>query len=422
MESAGELSEMPVPLPDLAVVAEMQLAILQGLTAVPQQRAAGKPVVWTSVVMPKEIFNAMGVACLHGELMAGYASIFGLSAQFCQLAEESGLSRDVCAIHRCAIGIAHAGPGAGPFFEATFCEPDAVVGSNFPCMSEAKSFLHIADRFGCPSYFLDAPVNSWGDRIPDHAVDYYADQLRGLVDFLRGLGYSFELERLQREVAFTRALNTVLGEIETLKQATPHPMRAYDAVIAMTAPLALPQELRSLALFERLRDELAARVRCGRGVVERERLRLLWIGVPPLCDFKLLNYPERHGAVVVKHMLEFLTGFTLHPSLMDPERPFESIARAQLSSPANPLLRGAIDYFVNATRAYRADGVIFVVKRSCGFIPAMQRMLKDAIGGATGVPSLLFDLDGVDQREYDAAATKARLDAFVETLLAGRRC
>jgi benzoyl-CoA reductase/2-hydroxyglutaryl-CoA dehydratase subunit BcrC/BadD/HgdB len=145
---------------------------------------------------------------------------------------------------------------------------------------------------------------------------------------------------------------------------------------------------------------------------------LLWIGIPPLCDFKLLNYPEKHGAVVAKHMLEYLTGFTLDPELMDPEQPFESIARAQLSSPANPALPGAIDYFVRATKDYKIDGVISVVKRSCGLIPGMQRLVKEAILRETGVPSIVFDLDGVDEREYDAAATKANLDSFVETLLA----
>jgi hypothetical protein len=48
----------------------------------------------------------------------------------------------------------------------------------------------------------------------------------------------------------------------------------------------------------------------------------------------------------------------------------------------------------------------------------MQRLIKDAILRETGVPSVIFDLDGVDQREYDAAATKENLDTFVETLLA----
>ena len=56
----------------------------------------------------------------------------------------------------------------------------------------------------------------------------------------------------------------------------------------------------------------------------------------------------RGGAVVVKNMLEILTGFTLDPALLDPEKPLESIARAQLAIPFNPLYGNMIDYFVQA--------------------------------------------------------------------------
>lgn len=417
-----EVERNPVPTPDLEVVEDIQAAILEGLVAIPEKKAAGQPVVWTSVVIPQAIFHAMGVPAMYQELLGGYASIFRLSAKYCQAAEESGLSRDVCAAHRCAVGVACCDE-RDYFFEQTFVPPDLVVGTNFPCVSESRSCLHVAERFGCPVYMVDTPVNTWGRTIPEHAVRYYADQLRGLVRFLEGHGYRLDLDRLKEQVALTRRVNALMAEIDVLKRAVPSPMRAYDTVIAMTAPLALPIDLRLVGFFERLRDELAARVASGKGVVADERLRLLWIGIPPLCDFELLNYSEKHGAVVVKNMLEFLTGFTLDPSLIDPDRPFESLARAQLLSPANPLLQTAIDYFVNAVRDYRVDGVVSVVKRTCGFIPGMQRLIKDALLRETGVPSVIFDLDGVDQREYDASATKEHLDTFVETLLARKgRC
>jgi hypothetical protein len=45
---------------------------------------------------------------------------------------------------------------------------------------------------------------------------------------------------------------------------------------------------------------------------------------------------------------------------------------------------------------------------------------KEALMKETGVPSIVFDLDGVDDREYDKAAAEASLDSFVETLIAGK--
>lgn len=412
------ISLSTIPLPDMEVVKEMQMGIVSRFGEIPKAKAEGRPVVWASVLIPKEIFQAMDVAVVYGDMLGSYASIYGMSSKYCQTAEAAGLSRDICAVHRCALGVALSEDPHDVFATGAFAPPDLVIGSNFPCMSMSKSFLHVVERYDAPYCFVDMPINSWGSEIPDHAVNYFASQLQGMIDFLVKHGYTFDPERLKEEVAFTKSLNYILDEVDTYKRAVPLPIRAYDNVIATTAPIALSKKARKLDLFERYRDELKARVESGYGIVPDEKLRLMWIGMPPLCDFKLLNYPERHGAVVAKSMLEYLTGFTLDPDLMDPEDPLRSLARAQLASPANPLIQGSIDYFVKATKEYQIDGVVSVVKRSCGIIPGMQRLHKEAIFKETGVPSIVFDLDGVDSREYDADATKATLDTFVETLLA----
>jgi len=406
-----------IPLPDLKVVEEMQMGIVTGLAEIQKEKAAGTPVVWCSVLTPKEILNSMDVPCVYGNVLGAYASIFGSSGKYCQVAEDDGLSRDVCSVNRCQVGVALC-DDRDAFFENAFVVPDLAIGSNFPCTSESKAFLHVAARYNCPYYVIDTPINTWGRDIPDHAVEYCARELEGMIRFLEKHGFKFDMDRLKQEVAFTRALNTVMGEIEVLKRAIPMPMRAFDTVIAMTAPLALAREARKLGLFERLRDELRGRVERGYGVVENERLRLMWVGLPPLYDFTLLNYPEKHGAVIPKSMLEFLVGFTMDPDLMDPDRPLESIARAQLASPANPAYASAVEYFVRAARDYRVDGVVGVVMRSCGLVPGLQRLAKEAIQDATGVPVAILDLDGADQRDYDPGSIKAHLDSFIETLLA----
>ncbi|MBW1808869.1 MAG: 2-hydroxyacyl-CoA dehydratase, partial [Deltaproteobacteria bacterium] len=333
--------ESPVPLPDLDIVEEMQMGIVTRFANVKKQKAEGRPAVYCSVLTPKEILLAMDVATVYSDMLGAYAAIFGMSEKYCQIAEEDGLSRDVCAVHRCTIGVACA-EERDEFFELAFAEPDLAIGCNYPCMSESKSFLYVVDKFKTPYYFLDVPINLWGKDIPEHAVKYLAGQMQGMIDFLVEHGYKFDLDKLKEEVAFTIKLNTLLEEIDTYKRAIPTPITAYDNVIATTAPIALSKEVRTLDIFERYRDELKARVEKGIGIVDDEKLRLIWIGVPPLCDFKLLNYTEKYGAVVAKSMLEFITGFTLDPGLMDPEKPLESLARAMLASPANPLYQNCI--------------------------------------------------------------------------------
>jgi benzoyl-CoA reductase/2-hydroxyglutaryl-CoA dehydratase subunit BcrC/BadD/HgdB len=416
--SATSVSSTPyIPSPDLKIVEGMQMSILRYFAEVQQAKADGKPVVWSSVLVPKEIFQAMDVPVVYGNVLGAYASIFGLSAKYAELAEDFGIPRDCCAVHRCTVGVTCCAE-RDEFFDLAFAVPDLVIGSNYPCMAESKSPVAIADKFGIPAHFVDAPINTWGRETPEHAVRYLAGQFRGMIAFLERHGYKLDPERLKQQVAFWRDVNEVQGEIEVLKRASPAPMHAYDSVIAACSPLVLSSDMRRLDTWTRLRDELQEKVDRKLGIVEHEKLRLMWVGVPPLCDFKLLNYSERHGAVVVKSLVELLAGFTLDPKLMDPETPLESLARAHLCGPINPTGQGLVDYFVGAVRDYRIDGVLAVVKRTCGLLPSLQRLNQEAIREATGVPTVIFDLDGVDAREYDAAATHAAIDAFVEVLLA----
>ena len=51
---------------------------------------------------------------------------------------------------------------------------------------------------------------------------------------------------------------------------------------------------------------------------------------------------------------------------------------------------------------------------------AFKPMIKDEIYEKAGVPTTIFDLDGLDIREYDDVISKANLDSFIESLL-GRK-
>jgi benzoyl-CoA reductase/2-hydroxyglutaryl-CoA dehydratase subunit BcrC/BadD/HgdB len=408
-----------IPMPDLEVCADMQMGMVTRMAEVQQAKKAGKPVVWTSLLMPKEIFYAMDVPVMQLEVLGGQASMFQLAGGYSQVVEDRGLSRDTCAVQRCAAGIACT-ETRDAFFEGVFAAPDLTIASNFPCTQEAKAPRFVVEQYGCPCYFLDTPMNPWGEEIPNHPVEYYANQLLGMIRFLEDHGFKMDWDRLKEEIAFTKALSIITEEIEAYRQAVPTPMTPFDSFIMAAAPLAIPSSMRKIELWERLRDELRERVRRGAGTVEEEKIRLLWLGIPPTCDFRLLDYPNQYGAVFVKSTLEFLLWFSLSPKILDPENPLESLAKAILCTPSNPPYKSAIGWIVQLAKDYRVDGAVSVVKRSCSLMPGMQRLTKEAIFRETGAPSIVFDLDGVDEREYDPTPAKSSLDSFVENLLAAK--
>lgn len=408
-----------IPMADLSVVAEMQMGLFGRMMDVHRAKKEGQPVVWCPMCVPKEILYAMDVSTIYIETLVSIASMSQLAGQYCQTSEELGLSRDACAFHKGSLGICHA-QSRDPLIDSIFVAPDIAISMNYPCKPMGNSAGLIGGQRRVPDCFVDVPVNNWGKDLPDHAVEYCAAQLEGLIRFLESHGYKMDWDRLKEEISFTKALSILTEEIEAYRQAVPTPMTPFDSFIVAAAPLTIPASMRKIELWERLRDELRERVRKGVGTVEEEKVRLLWLGIPPTCDFRLLDYPNQYGAVFVKSTLEFLLGFSLSPKILDPENPLESLAKATLCTPSNPPYQSAIDWIVQLAKDYQVDGAVSVVKRSCSLLPGMQRLSKEAIFRETGAPSIIFDLDGVDDREYDPGPAKSSLDSFIENLLAAK--
>ncbi len=413
--SDGGLGSMPMP--ELKSVEDMAMSMVAKMTEIRKEKEAGKPIVWlTSVTLPQEILIAMDVPAICQDSIAGWVGVFQQSGYFCQIAEGMGVSRDNCSIHRVGIGL-NCAEDRGDFFDTAFVPPDIILSTTLPCTPNARSFHILAQRFNCPYYLVDSPINKWGTKIPDYAIDYYASQLKGLIRFLEDQGFTMDWEKLKKQTQITKELFQLLQEIDTYRKATPTPVRAFDSYLASIGPVSLPKNEETVGLYVRLRDEIKERVEKGIGVLENEKIRLLWMGQPPVCNFGFLDFPEKYDAVIVKSMTEFVFEANCPTERIDPEKPLESLALIALSNPINPLYETMVKQLVKQVKEYRIDGVLSGVQRNCILMAGLQRMAKDAIYKETGVPSCIFDFEVTDNREYTEEGAKETLEPFFETLM-----
>ncbi|MFH1625962.1 MAG: 2-hydroxyacyl-CoA dehydratase family protein [Pseudomonadota bacterium] len=404
---------------NLETTLEIGKSIRAYYDGVRKAKEEGKPIVWSHGLIPREIYHAVGAPVIYNEHLPQMIAAKQLSGHYCQIAEEVGFSRDLCATHRCFIGCAVA-EERDPYLEKFFVPPDIMVASNLPCMSESKSFLYAADHYDCPYYFIDAPINTWGKDIPDYAIEYYAGQLKGALDFLGEYGYKLDLDKLKETIRLSKRLVELWNELDEYRRAIPTPMTAVDGFTVCYPLIQLSGTELGVTLYERLLEELKGKVERKEGAVKDEKLRLFWFGVPPVYNMGLLNYVEKYGAVVVKSMVEYLAGGAYDPSVMDPEKPFESLAAKALVDIVNPTSGNMLDFIVKTVKDFKVDGVVEVVKRTCGLLPAYSRLIKNAVFEELHIPATIFDLDGTDIREYDDATSKANLDSFIEALLASK--
>ncbi|MBI2957742.1 MAG: 2-hydroxyacyl-CoA dehydratase [Chloroflexi bacterium] len=402
---------------DLRTEADVQRARKSYWMGVREAKRKGVPVVVAFGLLPREIWYAMDVPVVGAESLAIQVSARQLSARYCEIAEQRGFSRELCAVHLSLIGMA-GDEDRDPYLDQVFVEPDIIIGSSFACMSESKSFLYWVERFGCPFYVVDIPPNPWPGGVPRHAVEYLAGEFRRLIAFLETYGFRYRESRLRGAVQNSRRTMELWQEIEGYRARVPAPISAIDALHCIGKPLVLSLGSDScLQLFEGLRDEVAERVRSGHVALEDERLRLYMVGVPPLYRLDLLDYPARYGAVIVKSDVDILGGSLIEPRLLDPEHPIESLAMKQIVDMVNPCFDGRAESAVRTVRDYRVDGVIGLNKRGCRNLPASLRLIKDAVYREAKTPMTVFDLDGIDSREYDESQVMSNIDSFVETLL-----
>ena len=404
----------------LRTTTEIGKSVRAYYNAVQEAKKEGKPVIWCFGLVPREIFNAVGAPVIYLEHFPILISSKQLSGKYCEVAEGIGFARDLCAFHTCFIGCA-AAEERDPYVERIFAPPDIIVASNLPCMSESKSFLYLASQFNCPYFFLDVPLNTWGENVPDHAMEYCGSQLEGLFSFLSEYGYKMDEDKLKQTMALSGKAYRLWDEINTYRYAIPSPMGFADGINACFPLIQLPGTELAVELYEKLRDELKERVDNKLGVVAgEEKLRLFWFGVPPMYNLGLLNYPERYGAVLVGGSIEYTLGGGIKAEVFDPSKPVETLVKKCIMEVINPSYDAVIDFTVERVKDFKVDGVIAVNKRGCRLLPGPLRRLKDALWEQYGIPSTIFDLDGLDLRDYDDARVKANIDSFIETLLSAK--
>ncbi len=399
----------------LSSTAELGAVIRDYYRDVRESKRQGRPLAWVFGIMPSELWNALGIPVLTLEQIPPLVASRQLSGHYLEVAEAAGFSRDICPYPRTFIGCAIS-KELDPWLEERFAPPDLMVGANYPCMSESKSFTYLVDRFKVPYYLVDTPINIWGHKLADYAIDYYVNQMKGLISWLEEHGCPLDPERLRKAIACSRRVLQLEKEVNEYRKAVPTPMGALDSFTWTFVTNFISGTETAVRLFEKLRSEVKERFENRTGVIEQEKLRLLWCGVPPFYDLSLFTYPEQYGAVIVKAPRQ--DGFydSLDPEIMDPDRPLESLARKHLTNAVNPPYANMIELLVNQVKQYKIDGVMLVSKRGCRLSPAGLRLYKDAIMKECGVPSVIFELDGIDPREYNRVWATATIEAFIETL------
>jgi benzoyl-CoA reductase/2-hydroxyglutaryl-CoA dehydratase subunit BcrC/BadD/HgdB len=294
-------------------------------------------------------------------------------------------------------------------------KPDLLVATTSACDTHMKWFQVASRVYKVPFFVMDTPYNIGGadsEHIPKEHIEYYETQLNDLFAFLeKQTGTKLDKYKLSQTLATSDWTSKLWTEIQSLRKNIPCPMDARDAFSAVYFMLCTPGSELAVNFYTQLRDELRQRVKDGIGVIEDERYRLVWDNLPLWYDLKIFEYLNSLGAVVVAEV--FSNTWT---GSLNPEKPFESLARKYLPNMANSTIQRRVNIILNLVQNFHVNGVVLPTNWGCRMMSIGETIVRDTVYKKLGVQSIIIDVDSSDWRVAGEAQVKERLATFLETL------
>ncbi|MFC1859442.1 2-hydroxyacyl-CoA dehydratase subunit D [Thermodesulfobacteriota bacterium] len=420
-------------------------------------KAEGKPVVWSCVLFPKEIYWALDVYPYFPEHYGVLTSMFRYggsrdesvekeAVRYCRIAEAAGFSSYLCGYARSSIGhslsedMSDAPLGGIP-------KPDLIVTTSGLCDIRGKWLRYLAQIHEAPFFMLDMPNERHCDlplttpgmrsaflpyfeRIKrgerniffsppaEHEIDYMESELKNCIRFIEDVtGHKYDQDRFNEIMDLSYRTNELRLEIMELRKAVPGPMATQDGLTCMFPGTYTAGSQRAYDFYVKLRDEVKEKVDNGIGIIPNEKFRLLWYGLAPWFNMSIFNYFEKYGGVFV---YESIYNMIPYPPRM-PENPIRELALRLVQQAGGMITPGqigqAVSNIVNAVREYKCSGMVSFNLITCRPVVYPTVEIERIIDEEFGIPSVPIECDLVDERTYSEAQTLARFDAFAERLL-----
>ena len=410
---------------------------LEGLQAHEQGKKTAYALIFD---MCDEIMRAMDIVPIWTENFAGICGAKRDAQRFLEKAESNSLSRSLCTYALCGLGFdswrEELGemPPNSPWGGQP--KPDMMLGSGQAICDPRIKWFQAAQQ-----YMPDVPVYNVGlPTIPfekDYTakevypvyVKYIYAQLKGLVTFVEKVcGKKMDYDRLAQVVELSDRTWDMIIDAYELRAAVPCPMGTGDAMNTMVPMVFQMGTQQAYDYFKDLYDELKVKIANKEGMIPDEKYRLMWaFGIPAWYALNDFNYFESKGAVfpvdLMYRNIERIDRLEL-PKTNDP---LEHLAwrwvkwstywydKARQRPGSSPEIEKIISYI----EEYKIDGIVMHLAFSCrswhvGLIwqlNEVKKIYKD-------IPTLILESDIIDISSYNEADTRARIDAFIDTMAA----
>ena len=376
-------------------------------------KEAGHPICVASAGVPSEVLFAMDVFPIYPESLAAISAGTGKAGEFFDEARDRDFSTTICSYTRCGLGISWMNKCAfGPI-----PEPDLFMTDVSLCCLHVSWWAYLEDHFKKPTFYMDMPATDDPDD-PEY-IDYYEDQIRGLVKFVEdNTNVTFDEDRLKETVRNSDLTGHYWKQILELRRNKPSPAsfrHMAGQILPLVTALGDPDPVDFYKAFV---DHYENLIKAGVTPAEGgEKYRLIWNGIPIWHHLQIIDYFEKKGANFVWEPYTSLSwGNKTKSGRLDPENPFRTLAEKYTNVLSNKPIEKRYVHFDEAIKDYEIDGLVMFSNRSCRPMSIGQDEVVDLVRERHDLPILIFEGDQADPEGFSWEDAKTRIDGFIEVL------
>lgn len=369
-------------------------------------REKGVPLILHGPTFPPELIYAFGAVPLCLEALSVRLSSLDLGVKPYIDLSHRYVPDHLCALNKTEIGLALSGH---------LRKPDAVIYAANPCDSAKITFPLIAEHMDVPSFCVDTPYEQ-----NEPGYEYVANEMRGVTGFLEQLtGKKLDWNRLVRTMEYSNEAYELIGQIADLRKMVPCPLPGKLLLLNQVIGVMIG----SGEIVEFLKAQYAMgkkKIERNEGWVQEEKFRIAWIQNPIWFDAGVYDWMEKqYGAVVTMDAFgnqESLPAM----NLWDDKEVYKALGKRVLRYPMMHRSSGPVEFWMEAVSQiiteYRCNAAVFAGHVGCKHTWAVAKVIKDMISDRFGIPTLTFDVDGLDPRYRGSESIKKTIKNFMEMI------
>ena len=345
--------------------------------------------------------------------------------------ESRGWARDLCSYMRNYWGSMYLDKYN---FGGEYAKPDFAYQDHI-CCSHGKWYQHVSEYKGIPYFCIDVSVGPY-EEVDENRLMFVVNQMHEAIEWLeKTTGRTYDDEKLIKAVNDECRLTSTWAEICCLNRTVPAPLDEKSMYSLYVFGVLQTSKKEFADFYEEVRDEMQDRVDRGIAAVANEQCRVMSDTQPPWGFLSIFRYLEEYGCVSIGSLYTFgLAGIwedkpdgTWGPrttpaqkgiTIKDRDQALRILADWNLSKPEwqhfyDPDLKTKM--MLRIVKEWKLDGVMLHLNRGCEGLSC--GIMENRLGiSRAGVPVMTFEGNMGDEREFDAGATRNRIDSFMETL------